>query len=354
MNSNKIKKLLAVETSCDDTSVAVVQDDGYVIHQLSASQDKEHELYGGIVPEIASRNHSLVLLRLIEKCLSEANLSFDDIDGFAVTNRPGLIGSLIVGIMTVKSLAHSLKKPFIGVNHLEGHLLAPFLKDQFYAPPTDFNYPFIALAVSGGHSSFYVVNGPSDYTIVGMTKDDAAGEAFDKFGKMVGLGFPGGVRVDQMSKTGDRHAFALPRSLVHEESLMMSFSGLKSSAHRLVTGMGPIEVKNRLADLCASFQESIVDVLMSKLQQASKYYKIKSLVITGGVSANSRLRERCEELKSKGFQVVIPPIRYCTDNAAMIGYAGILQLNKGLQSDLNLGPQTNSLETDFKTKLWSV
>ena len=354
MNSNNIKKLLAVETSCDDTSVAIVQDDGYVIHQLSASQDKEHELYGGIVPEIASRNHSLVLLRLIEKCLAEANLNFAEIDGFAVTNRPGLIGSLIVGIMTVKSLAHSLKKPFIGVNHLEGHLLAPFLKDQSYAPTQDFNYPFLALAVSGGHSSIYLVNGPSDYTIVGMTKDDAAGEAFDKFGKMVGLGFPGGVRVDQMSKTGDPKAFAFPRSLVHEESLMMSFSGLKSSAHRLVTGMGQDEIKNRLADLCASFQESIVDVLISKLQQASNYYKIKSLVITGGVSANSRLRERCEQLKSKGFQIVIPPLCYCTDNAAMIGYAGILQLNRGRQSDLNLGPQTNSMETDFKTKLWSV
>jgi N6-L-threonylcarbamoyladenine synthase len=354
VNSNKIKKLLAVETSCDDTSVAIVQDDGMVIFQLSASQDKEHEVYGGIVPEIASRNHSLVLLRLIEKCMFESKLDFNQIDGFAVTNRPGLIGSLIVGIMTVKSLSHSLKKPFIGVNHLEGHLLAPFLKDQFYSPPSEFNYPFLALAVSGGHSSIYLVNGPSDYTIVGMTKDDAAGEAFDKFGKMVGLGFPGGVRVDQMSKSGDRQAFAFPRSLINEESLMMSFSGLKSSAHRLVSSLSDEEVKNRLSDLCASFQESIVDVLISKLQQASRYYRIKRLVVTGGVSANSRLRERCEQLKSKGYEVVIPPLRYCTDNAAMIGYAGILQLNRGLRSDFNLGPQTNSLETDFKSKLWSI
>lgn len=354
IQSNKFKKILAVETSCDDTSVAIVQDDGFVVHQLSASQDKEHELYGGIVPEIASRNHSIVLLRLIEKVLHEAALDYSSVDGFAVTNRPGLIGSLIVGLMTVKSLSHSLKKPYIGVNHLEGHLLAPFLKDKSYAPPEDFNYPFLALAVSGGHSSIYLVKGPSDYTIIGMTKDDAAGEAFDKFGKMVGLGFPGGVRVDQNSKGGDKKAYDFPRSLVHDESLMMSFSGLKSSAHRLVTSLPPEEVKNRLADLCASFQESIVDVLISKMIQASKAYKIKRLVITGGVSANSRLRERCEELKNKGFQVVIPPIRYCTDNAAMIGYTGILQLNRGKVSDLSLGPQTNSLESDFKTDLFKA
>ena len=348
----QFKKILSVETSCDDTSVAIVQNDGFVVHMLSASQDKEHELYGGIVPEIASRNHSIVLLRLIDKVLAEAGLDYSGIDGFAVTNRPGLIGSLIVGIMTVKSLSHSLKKTYIGVNHLEGHLLAPFLKDSTYAPAQDFGYPFIALAVSGGHSSIYLVNGPSDYTIIGMTKDDAAGEAFDKFGKMVGLGFPGGVRVDQMSKTGNRKAYDFPRSLIHDESLMMSFSGVKSSAHRLVTSLSPDEIKNNLANLCASFQESIVDVLVAKLVQASKAYKIKRLVITGGVSANSRLRERCEELKSKGFQVVIPPIRYCTDNAAMIGYSGILQLNNGKSSDLNLGPQTNSLESDFKTDLF--
>lgn len=354
MITKNFKKILAVETSCDDTSVAIVQDDGFVIQMLSASQDKEHELYGGIVPEIASRNHSIVLLRLIEKVLTETNLNYSDIDGFAVTNRPGLIGSLIVGIMTVKSLSHSLKKPYIGVNHLEGHLLAPFLKDSSYAPPEDFGYPFIALAVSGGHSSIYLVKGPSDYTIVGMTKDDAAGEAFDKFGKMVGLGFPGGVRVDQLSKAGNKKAYDFPRSLVHDESLMMSFSGLKSSAHRLVSALSPDEIKNNLADLCASFQEAIVDVLMSKLVQASKAYKIKRLVITGGVSANSRLRERCEELRSKGFQIVIPPIRYCTDNAAMIGYTGVIQLNQGCSSDLNLGPQTNSLETDFKTDLFKA
>lgn len=349
---NQFKKILSVETSCDDTSVAVVQDDGFVVHMLSASQDKEHELYGGIVPEIASRNHSIVLLRLIDKVLQEAGLDFSGIDGFAVTNRPGLIGSLIVGIMTIKSLSHALKKPYTAVNHLEGHLLAPFLKDSTYAPAEDFGYPFIALAVSGGHSSIYLVNGPSDYTIIGMTKDDAAGEAFDKFGKMVGLGFPGGVRVDQMSKGGNRKAYDLPRSLIHDESLMMSFSGLKSSAHRLVNSLSADEIKNNLANLCASFQESIVDVLLSKLVQASKAYRIKRLVITGGVSANSRLRERCEELKSKGYQVVIPPLRYCTDNAAMIGYTGILQLNRGQFADLSLGPQTNSLESDFKTDLF--
>lgn len=259
-----IQKVLAVETSCDDTSVAIIREDGYVIHQLSASMDKDHELYGGIVPEIASRNHSVILLKLIENLLATSEQTFANIDGFAVTNRPGLIGSLIVGIMTIKSLAHSLKKPFIGVNHLEGHLLAPFLRDADYAPPADFGYPYLALAVSGGHSSIYLIKGPFDYTIVGTTKDDAAGEAFDKFGKMVGLGFPGGVRVDKNSQGGNSKAYDFPRSLILEENLMMSFSGLKSSAHRLVSGMAKEDIEKNLSDLCASFQESIVDVLIDR------------------------------------------------------------------------------------------
>lgn len=348
-----IKRILSIETSCDDTSVAIVREDGFVIRQLSASQDREHELYGGIVPEIASRNHTVFLLKLIDQLLIQANLKFTDLDGFAVTNRPGLIGSLIVGIMTVKSLAHSLGLPFIGVNHLEGHLLAPFLRDDEYQPPNDFGYPYIALAVSGGHSSIYHIKAPFDYTIVGTTKDDAAGEAFDKFGKMVGLGFPGGVRVDQKSQTGNMKAFDFPRSLVSEDHLMMSFSGLKSSAHRLLSSMSQEQIEKNVSDLCASFQESIVDVLVHKLRFAAKVFKVKSLVITGGVSANSRLRTRAEELKAEGYKVVIPPIRYCTDNAAMIGYAGILRLNHQQRSENNLGPLTNSLPEDFKTDFYN-
>ncbi len=344
--------VLAVETSCDDTSVALVQANGVVIDQVTASQDLQHSPFGGVVPEIASRNHSIALLPLIDEILKKNNLDFTHVDAFAVTNRPGLIGSLIVGVMTIKALAQSLNKPFIGVNHLEGHLLAPFLKDEKYEPVNTFDYPYVALAVSGGHTSLYWVEYFSKYTIIGTTKDDAAGEAFDKFAKMVGAGFPGGAHVDQVSQAGDKNKYDFPRSLIHEDSLMMSFSGLKSAAHRLVSKMSPEVIEIEKANLCASFQEAIVDVLISKLKYAAKIYQTKKIVITGGVSANSRLREKAEELSQKGFTVVIPPFRYCTDNAAMIGYAGILHLNKSQKSDLNLGPSAASTADDFKINLF--
>lgn len=345
------QQTLSVETSCDDTSVAIVNSDGYVLAQCSAGQDLQHAPYGGIVPEIASRNHTLALLPLIEETLKKANLSMSDIDGFSVTNRPGLIGSLIVGLMTVKSLAQAYKKPFTSVNHLEGHLLAPFLKDGDYAPPSDFSYPYVALAVSGGHSSLYWVENFGKYTIVGTTKDDAAGEAFDKFAKMIGLSYPGGVNVDRLAKNGDRSKYNFPRGLLHERNLMMSFSGLKSAAHRLTSKMTSEEIQNELPHLCASFQEAVVETLIEKMTLAAALFKTKKLVITGGVSANSRLREKAHDLQAKGFQIVIPPLRYCTDNAAMIGYAGILHLNAGHHSSLDQGPASSSYDNDFNIKL---
>ena len=347
---NEIKTVLAVETSCDDTSVAIVDNTGLVLTQVSAHQDLQHAPYGGIVPEIASRNHSVALLPLIHHSLEKVNLQLTDLDGLAVTNRPGLIGSLIVGIMTMKAISQSCNIPLIGVNHLEGHLLAPFLKDAEYQPPADFNYPYIALAVSGGHSSLYWVESLSKYTVIGTTKDDAAGEAFDKFAKMVGLGYPGGVQVDKLSKNGDPAKFSFPRSLMSEDNLMMSFSGLKSSAHRMLEKMPAEEVAAERENLCASFQEAIVDVLVSKTIRAAERFKCKKLVITGGVSANSRLRQKFSELSGK-YQIVIPPLRYCTDNAAMIGYTGILRLNAGERSDLNLGPAAQLLKTDFEYNL---
>ena len=343
--------VLSVETSCDDTSVALVRSNGDVVDQKTASQDLQHSKFGGVVPEIASRNHSIALLPLIDEILIKNNLSFSDIDAFAVTNRPGLIGSLIVGVMTIKSLSQSLGKPFIGVNHLEGHLLAPFLKDEHYAPPENFNYPYVALAVSGGHTSLYWISDFAKYTIIGTTKDDAAGEAFDKFAKMVGAGFPGGANVDRCAKSGDKNKYEFPRSLIHEDSLMMSFSGLKSAAHRLVTKMSPSDIEKEKNNLCASYQEAIVDVLISKLKTAAKIYNTKKIVITGGVSANSRLREQAAELSKQGFTVVIPPLKYCTDNAAMIGYAGILNLNNSEKSGFNLGPAASSEIGDFEINL---
>ncbi len=347
---NEIKKVLAVETSCDDTSVALVDHTGFVINQVSANQDLQHAPFGGIVPEIASRNHSVALLPLIDHILQKSQMSWNDIQGLCVTNRPGLIGSLIVGIMTLKSIAQSYSLALIGVNHLEGHLLAPFLKDDQYQPPADFNYPYIALAVSGGHSSLYWVRSFTDYVVIGTTKDDAAGEAFDKFAKMVGLGYPGGVQVDKAAQSGDKTKFNFPRSLTLEDNLMMSFSGLKSSAHRMLEKMPQDEIQKELNNLCASFQEAIVDVLVTKLTKAAERFNCRKLVITGGVSANSRLRQRIEELSTK-YQIVVPPVRYCTDNAAMIGYAGVLRLNKGERHDLNLGPSAQLYETDFSYDL---
>lgn len=343
---NQIKRVLAVETSCDDTSVAIVESSGQVLQQVSAHQDLQHAPYGGIVPEIASRNHSISLLPLIQHSLDKANLTWSDIQGLVVTNRPGLIGSLIVGIMTLKSISQAYGIPLIGVNHLEGHLLAPFLKDESYSPPADFNYPYIALAVSGGHSSLYWVKSFSDYVVIGSTKDDAAGEAFDKFAKMVGLSYPGGVQVDQCAKLGNKDKFHFPRSLISEDNLMMSFSGLKSSAHRLLEKMPKEQIAADRNDLCASFQEAIVDVLVAKTVKAAERYKCDKLVITGGVSANSRLREVMGRLAPR-YQIVIPPLRYCTDNAAMIGYTGILRLNRGEKNDLSLGPSAQLYENDF-------
>lgn len=349
---NPIKTVLSVETSCDDTSVAIVETGGNVICQVSANQDLAHAPFGGVVPEIASRNHSVALLPLIQLALEKAHLTLNDIHGLAVTNRPGLIGSLIVGIMTMKSIAQAHKIPLIGVNHLEGHLLAPFLKDKDYAPPDQFGYPYIALAVSGGHSSLYWVTGLGEYTVIGTTKDDAAGEAFDKFAKMIGLPYPGGVQVDRTSQGGDVKKFDFPRSLVLEDNLMFSFSGVKSSAHRLVSKMSPEEIEANRKDLCASFQEAIVDVLIKKTLSAAQRFHSYKIVITGGVSANSRLREKAQAMAAKhNFQLVIPPLRYCTDNAAMIGYAGLLRLQRGETSTLAMGPSSQLLEDDFKFDL---
>jgi len=342
------KTVLSVESSCDDTSVAIVKDDGYVVCQVSANQDLEHAPFGGVVPEIASRNHSVALLPLIQHVLEKSKLTWKDIDALTVTNRPGLIGSLIVGIMTVKAISQAYNIPIIGVNHLEGHLLAPFLKDDNYTPPENFNYPYIALAVSGGHTSLYWVQGLGKYSIIGTTKDDAAGEAFDKFAKMLGLGFPGGYLVDQAAKNGKTNVYEFPRSLLTENNLMMSFSGLKSSAARLLEKLSDEEKTQNKADLCASFQEAIVDVLLHKLETAAKRYKCNHIIITGGVSANSRLRFKAEQIAQKNkYTLVIPPLRYCTDNAAMIGYAGVLHLNNGEKSDLSLGPMAQSKASDF-------
>ena len=331
-------RILAIETSCDDTSIAladvnlrscdVLRLDIKVLENIVSSQTEIHAHFGGVVPNLAKREHEKNLPKIFNKLLASGYTLKSDL--IAVTVGPGLEPALWAGIEFAKKLSLELGVPLVGTNHLEGHLLAPFLKDDSYSPPADFNYPYIALAVSGGHTSLYWVKSFSDYMVIGTTKDDAAGEAFDKFAKMAGLGYPGGVQVDH--------------------NLMMIFSGLKSSAHRLLEKMPKDQIETERNDLCASFQEAIVDVLIAKTVKAAERYKCDKLVITGGVSANSRLREKMGELTSK-YQIVIPPLRYCTDNAAMIGYAGILRLNRGEKNDLSLGPSAQLYEGDFSYDL---
>lgn len=330
---------LAIETSCDDTSVAIIDQNRQVHCNLVASQDLVHQPFGGVVPEIASRNHTADLLPLVEQALQKATITWNDIHGIAVTNRPGLIGSLIVGMVTAKSLALAFGKPFLGVHHIEGHIMAPFLVDQEYRGPDFFNERFIAMVVSGGHTQLYLVNGFGNYQTLGETNDDAAGEAFDKFAKMLGLGYPGGVLVDRQAKLGNATAYNFPRPLIGDDDFNFSFSGLKSSAQRLVAAMAPETLAVETPNLCASYQKAIVDVLRTKLEKAVRKHSAKYFIVSGGVSANSGLRQAVAEIAAAtGAQMALPPLRYCTDNAAMIGLVGMLRMQKGEYSTQDLPP----------------
>ncbi len=340
--------ILGLETSCDDTSVAIVDGAGHVLAQVSANQDTQHRPFGGVVPEVASRQHTENLIPIIEQAMSEAKASWSSIEAIAVTSRPGLIGSLLVGVVTAKALSMAKKIPIVDVNHIEGHLLASLLRDSTYAPPDGFDFPYVGLAVSGGHSHLFEVRGPGKYRLLGKTIDDAAGEAFDKFAKMLRLGFPGGVAVDRLAQTGNPKAYKFPRPLIHENNLDFSFSGLKTAALREIEKTPPAELDSRKADLAASYQEAIVDVLINKLVKAARGLNIKRWTITGGVSANSSLRSQAEAAaKKEGALLAMPPLRYCTDNAAMIAYAGLLKFRAGLVADQELSPSSSSLPDDW-------
>lgn len=340
--------ILAIETSCDDTAVAIVDGQGVVRASISANQDSRHRPFGGVVPEVASREHTENLLPLIDSALRESNTGWSAIKAIAVTARPGLIGSLLVGVVTAKTLALARGIPLIDVNHIEGHLLAALLKDDSYSPPAGFDFPYLGLAVSGGHSHLFEVRGPGQYKLIGKTVDDAAGEAFDKFAKMLKLGFPGGVAVDKLAAQGDPKAFKFPRGLMHEDNFDFSFSGLKTAALRQLESMASEEIEKRKADLAASYQEAIVDVLVSKLEKASLATGLKNWTITGGVSANSGLRSRAEQAAKKNRAILaLPPMRYCTDNAAMIALAGLYKFRAGKFAGQDLSPAASSLPSDW-------
>ena len=307
--------ILGIETSCDDTATAVVRDGTTVLSSVSTNQDAFHEKYGGIVPEIASRQHVALLSAAIEDAADRAHISLEDVDGIAVTRGPGLIGSLVVGVASAKALALALNRPLYGVNHLHGHIFASFL-DRHAGP----EYPFLTLLVSGGHSQLVSVRGATDMEIIGRTRDDAAGEAYDKTARLLGLGFPGGPQLDRLAKSGDPQAFDFPRNRADGAALDMSFSGLKTAVRYFLES--PAGKNARIEDVAASFQATVIDVLMDRLRRAWEREAYNAVVVSGGVAANSALQAAVAAWAQRNnIPAFIPPPKYCTDNAAMIAAA---------------------------------
>jgi N6-L-threonylcarbamoyladenine synthase len=331
-------RVLGIESSCDETACAVVSGET-ILSNLVATQHDVHARYGGVVPELASRRHMENIVPLVRGALDEADLTMDDIDGVAVTNAPGLLGSLLVGLSAAKSIAYARSIPFIGVNHLEGHLNAAAL--EFGEIPL----PYVGLVVSGGHTSLYLVKEFGDYKLLGATRDDAAGEAFDKVAKLLGLGYPGGPAIDRASERGNPKAmrFTKPR-FDRDDSLDFSFSGIKTACllkKRDAEENGSL-TDDFVCDLAASFQETAVNILVERLLDAAKRNDAKAVVLAGGVAANRRLRALLEErAKAAGIPSFIPPHALCTDNAAMIAYVGRKHLEAGHQSDLKLNAIAN-------------
>ena len=328
-------RILAIETSCDDTAAAVVLDGRLILASVVASQHDVHARYGGIVPELASRSHVTDTLRVVDEALHAAGLDLSAIDAVAATYGPGLIGSLLVGLQTAKAIAFARGLPFVGVHHHEGHLYAIFLGDD---PP---EFPFVSLIVSGGHTSLVHARAPGDYQLLGETRDDAAGEAFDKSAKMLGLPYPGGVAIERLAKGGNPRALDLPRALPRKDSLEFSFSGLKTALRTHLQRASP-QTDAELADVCASLQEAIVDVLVKKSVRAIKAVGAPSLVLAGGVAANTSLRERmAEAAHAHGFRLYLPEKRLCTDNAAMIAAAAHARLSRGERHGHDLNAVAN-------------
>ena len=322
---------MGIETSCDETAAAVVEDGRKILSNVVSSQIKLHRKYGGVVPELASRKHTESIVPVTRAALSQASLSLDEIHGIAVTQGPGLVGSLLIGVSFAKSISYVKEIPLVGVNHLEGHLSAIFLEENGCA------FPFVALVVSGGHTNLYRVMGHGDYQLLGQTRDDAAGEAFDKVAKFLNLGYPGGMIIDKLAKQGNPKKIKFPRAFISRDSLDFSFSGIKTSVVNYINKMDAPPTLEDKKDIVAGFQEAVVDILTIKALRAVEQTGINRLVLAGGVACNSHLRSVITEMaKKRGITVHIPPPILCTDNGAMIATVGYHRLKKGMESSLDM------------------
>ncbi len=324
-------KILGIESSCDETAAAVVEDGRKVLSNVIASQVEEHKIYGGVVPEIASRRHTEAICGVVEKALCDAGCTFDDIDAIAVTYAPGLIGALLVGVNYAKGLSYSTGIPLVPVHHLRGHIAANYISNEELKPP------FVSLVVSGGHSHIINVKDYTDFEIIGRTRDDAAGEAMDKAARTVGLPYPGGVNLDKISVNGDENKYKFPVPKVADSKYDFSFSGLKTFAVNLVHNASQKGEEVKAEDLGASFIKAVTDLLVSHTMEAVKDYGAEKIVLAGGVSANSRLRSVMEEqCKSKGLELYKPELKFCGDNAAMIASQGYYEFLAGKGAGLTL------------------
>ena len=328
--------ILAIESSCDETAASVVKNGRQILSNVISSQIALHTLYGGVVPEIASRKHIEKINQVIEQALSDANVTLEDIDAIGVTYGPGLVGALLVGVAEAKAIAYAAKKPLVGVHHIEGHVSANFIEHPDLEPP------FVCLIVSGGHTHLVVVKDYGEFEIIGRTRDDAAGEAFDKVARAVGLGYPGGPKVDKAAKEGNKHAIEFPRAKVGDSPYDFSFSGLKSAVLNHINHAKMMGEEINVPDLTASFQNAVVDSLVTRAVAAAKEYGYEKLAIAGGVASNSALREAMQEACDReNLQFYYPSPIFCTDNAAMIGVAAYYEYLAGTRHGLDLNAVPN-------------
>ena len=328
--------ILGIESSCDETAVSVVKNGREVLSNVISSQIDIHTLYGGVVPEIASRKHIERINTVIRESVKEAGVSLEEMDAIAVTYGPGLVGALLVGVAEAKALAFALNKPLVGVNHIEGHVSANYIEHKDLEPP------FLCEIISGGHTHLVIVKDYGEFEILGRTRDDAAGEAFDKVARAVGLGYPGGTKIDKTAREGDPQAIEFPRAHIEDAPYDFSFSGLKSAVLNYLNQCEMTHKEYSVPDVAASFQQAVVDVLVRNAMQAAKDHKIKKLALAGGVASNTAIRAAFEkECSRKGIKLYIPSPVYCTDNGAMIACAGYYEYIKGVRHGWDLNAEPN-------------